>query len=505
MKAQSAGRLTIPKFFSIAILTAVFSGIAVWMVIPSPPSGFYWDDTWYLLMAEWLTPDSSYRGFSWTMLGLQSYPPLFPLFIAWSGANLVDQQNAFIMNALFLAFGTGIAMIWFVREGFSTISMSFAALLIMFNPVSLGYLPILYSEFLFTLLSTTALALAFLRREWKWNTKWLIIGIIVGLSVATRSAGWSLVLGFLVHLVWNRRLPPAVVFILGLGASILIIPFLMVGIPPSSGYLGMLIDNMANLGWDFIVQQVQGLVVGWSMLWGWGTGAWLAAVAVLLGLMVRLKANRADAWYVIMYFGMLLVWPFPGHMGRFLWPLLPCFLVSAHSSFDLLRGTKHRSAMASVLIGLILVTSIPDGIGRSLERLLNPPAGELFQLSRMHEWSRSSTREEGMKKLKVRQQFLMDLQRVDDLVDTKDCIYSEISGLVAIQTRQVSYAPPWSSLNQVGLRKVECKYYYMLPQSLSGTSTDDVNQFSAIHEELFRSLAPDDPEGKLLLGVFFRL
>ena len=44
----------------------------------------------------------------------------------------------------------------------------------------------------------------------------------------------------------------------------------------------------------------------------------------------------------------------------------------------------------------------------------------------------------------------------------------------------------------------------MLPQSLPGSSTDDVNRFSAMHEELFRSVAPDDLEGKLLFGVFLR-
>jgi hypothetical protein len=150
---------------------------------------------------------------------------------------------------------------------------------------------------------------------------------------------------------------------------------LMVGIPPSGNYIELLTANLGNFGWSFLVQQFKGLVTGWSMLWGWGIGAWLAVAAVFPGLVVRLKANRADAWYVIMYFGMLLVWPFPGHMGRFLWPLLPCFLVSAHSSFDLLRNPKYRSVTAGVLMGVILATSIPDGIGRSLERLLEPPRG----------------------------------------------------------------------------------------------------------------------------------
>ncbi len=504
LNTQPTGGIPVPKIILIAIFTVVFFGIAVWMITPAPLTGFYWDDTWYLLMAEWFTPDSSYRELSWAMMRVTSYPPLFPLFIAWSGANLLDQQNAFIMNALFLALATGVAMLWFAREGFNTVTMVFAALLLAFNPVSLAYLSILYSEFLFTFLSTSALALTFLLNEWKWNSRWLVIGLIVGLSVATRTAGWALVAGFLVHLVLNRSLLPAVTFTIGLGAGILIIPFLMVGLPPSESYVDQLIENMGSLGWGFVVQQVQGLVAGWAMLWGWGAGAWLAAAMVLPGLLIRLKANRVDAWYVMLYFGMLLVWPWPGHMGRFLWPLLPCLLVSAHSSFVFIKNSKHRSVIPGVLIGLILVSSTPDGIARSLERLLDPPKGELFQLSRMHEWSRSTTREEGMMKLKLHQQFLKDLQQISNIVDPKACIYSEFSSLVTIQTRHVSFEPPWSSLSEVGLKAVQCEYYYMLPQSLPGTTADEVNRFSAMHQELFRSVTPDDPGGNLPLGVFLR-
>ena len=101
LKTQSTDSIAITKIILIAILASVIFGIAVWMITPAPQTGFYWDDTWYLLMAEWLTPDSSYRELSWVMMRVTSYPPLFPLFIAWSGANLLDQQNAFVMNALF--------------------------------------------------------------------------------------------------------------------------------------------------------------------------------------------------------------------------------------------------------------------------------------------------------------------------------------------------------------------------------------------------------------------
>lgn len=475
------------------------------MVIPAPPIGFSWDDAWYLLMAEWLTPGSNYRVIAWTMLWVTSYPPLFPMFIALSGSGLADQQNAFIMNALFLSLGAGVAMIWFAREGFSAIAMALAAILVMFNPVTLGYLPILFSEFLFTFLATSALVLVFFGKKWKWNANWVLIGLLVGLSVATRSAGWALVAGFLLHLVFNRKLHPAVAFFIGMSAGILFIPFLKAGLPPPAvNYMDQLNQGIDNLDLGFLVQQAKGLTLGWSMVWGWGIGAWLIALVVLPGLIIRLKANRADAWYVMAYLGMLLLWPWPGHMGRFLWPLLPCLLVAMHSSFGLVDNLRYRTVLISSLLGFIVITSVPDGIGRSIERLLNPPQGELSKLSRMHEWTRSSTPEEGTTKLQERYQMLQDTKRIGEMVAPGSCIYSEMSALVATQARRVSYPSLWNSLKDVGQKTIRCEYYYMLPESISGTSLDDVNNFSSAHEELFRSYVGDAGAGQLPLGVFIR-
>jgi hypothetical protein len=33
-----------------------------WLVTPAPPVGFYWDDGWYLLMAEWMLLEGSVSG-----------------------------------------------------------------------------------------------------------------------------------------------------------------------------------------------------------------------------------------------------------------------------------------------------------------------------------------------------------------------------------------------------------------------------------------------------------
>jgi hypothetical protein len=487
----------------ILSLTAVFCGLAVWMVVPAPPLGFYWDDTWYLMMAEWLSGRPEHRELAWNMLHLRQYPPLFPFALSMSGDFLANQHSAFIMNALFLAAGTAVAMIWFVREEFSAVTMALAALLVMFNPVALYWLPTLFSEHLFILLATLALTLAASNNEWRG--RWLVVGVIAALAVATRSAAWALVAGVLAHLVLQRRFLPLLWFAAGSAAGLLSVTFLKEGLPPAPNYLGGLSDILGTLGWEYLLQQSQALISGWRSLWGSGIGALLAAVLVIPGLFVRLKQNRPDAWFVLAYIGMLLAWPFPESMSRFLWPAMPAFLVAGHSSMALLGKHKHTSLITGVALALIFTASVMNGIGKTLNRLIDPPPGELAELSRMPEWTRSSDRKMGMEVLQARQQFLDDMKKIATLTDNKVCIYSELSTLVTAQALRVSLASPWNSLEEVKSTQVQCPYYYLIPPALPGTENAVVDRFGATHEELFRSLAPYDPEGKQLLGVFFKL
>ena len=82
----------------ILTLTLLFCGLAIWMVIPAPPVGFYWDDTWYLLMAEWLSGRADHQELAWAMLQMRQYPPLFSLVLSLSGATLEEQQISFIID-----------------------------------------------------------------------------------------------------------------------------------------------------------------------------------------------------------------------------------------------------------------------------------------------------------------------------------------------------------------------------------------------------------------------
>lgn len=501
--ADRPGQLVLSNSLVILITTAIFCAVAVWMVIPVPPAGFYWDDTWYILMAESLSGRFDHLQLTQEMLQLRQYPPLFPFILSLTGEILIDQHYAFIFNALFLALGVGVAMIWFAREGFTITTSVLAAIVLMFNPIALYWLPILFSEPLFILLTSLALALASYRSD-KF-VYWMGIGFVVGLSVATRSAGWPLAVGMLVYLIFDQKLKPSTGFISGLAMGLVSIPILKMGFPQSRSYQESIFQTLQSFDLDYLTQQIWAILTGWQLLWGSTVGAVLAAVFVIPGIGIRLIRNRPDAWYILIYLAMLVVWPFPEHMSRFLWPLLPAFLVSAHSAVALFRNQKYSSVVASLFLVSVFVFSVPGGIGISLERTVNPPPAELHDLSRMMEWMRSVDREVGVDVLKTRRQFLLDMQRINRLADDNFCVYSELSMMVTSHTQRVAFASPWKNLQEVDSHQFKCPYYYLVPSSLPNTTAADVEKFASQHKELFRSLAPYNSEGNQLLGVFFAL
>ena len=506
-----ANSLSKPSVFisdhrKIGLILAVTSGFflfTAWMVVPAAPAGFTWDDTWYLWMAEWYSGRTDFQQIALSMMQARQYPPFFPFVLSMTGEVLFDIKPGLLMNAAFLATGTGVAMVWLMHEGTTRVAAILGGALIMFNPTALAFLPALMSEPLFILLTVMAILLASLDRE--SFTVWFATGLLAGLSVATRSAGWALVAALLVQLVLQRKPRLLLFYLPGLAMGLLGIVYLKAGLPGAQNYLQGYLENLSSLGWTFLLNQAGAIMAGWHQLWGSVAGAVVAVVIVVPGLIIRLVRARADAWYVVISFIMLMAWPFPEQMSRFLWVLLPAFLLAAQTSTELVGDRRRRASISIAALALIMVISIPGGVGKSLDRLLDPPGAELNHLSRLASWTRSDDRETGRMNLRVRQQFLNDMEHIKEIAKPEFCIHSELPAMVSIRTLKVSYASRWNSLENVRPEDLNCRYYYLIPDALPGVSGADVERFADIHQELFRSLAPYDASGQTILGAFFFL
>ncbi|MBT8061656.1 MAG: hypothetical protein KJO85_03170 [Gammaproteobacteria bacterium] len=482
---------------------ALMAGLVAWLILPAAPAGFDWDDTWYLWMAEWYSGRSEHRDVAWMMMHTRQYPPLFPYLLSLSGEVLIGHAAGLVMNALFLAAAVTVALAWLLDRGMPMLGALAGSLVIAVNPVSLEFIPTLMSEPLFLLLTTGALALA-CRGSTGWRT-WLAIGLLAGLSVATRSAGWALVAGLMISLLAGDGRARLKFFLPGLLLGLLVHFGLKSGLPAAHSYLEGFAENRGNINAAYLLDQLRAIWAGWSAVWGSVPFALAMGLLVLPGLALGLKRGRAEAWYVLVSILMLLAWPFPGQMGRFLWVLLPAALALVPVSVSLLPYPAVSKSAPTVVLVLALVLSIPGGLWRTVDRLGNPPGDGLDDLSRLADWTRPEDRQTALMNLRVRRALLDDADKISGLTGNMQCIYSELPALVSIRSKRISFASPWNSLEDFAPDSRACRYYYLVPGALPGADAQAVQQFSDHYQELFRSSAPWDETGELALGVFYRL
>lgn len=487
---------------ALLFLLLVFA-IAAWMVIPAQPLGLYWDDAWYVLMAEWYSDRPRYAELVWSMLHSRQYPPLFPYLLSFTGNILVSPGPALLLNAFFLAAGAGLCLVWLCREGHATGSAVLLAALVVVNPVALNLLPFLLSEHLFILLTTLTLLLS--RCNMKSPYLWLLLGTLSALCVATRSSGWMLIPAFLIPMMANREALRAAFFIPGVIAGLLVIVYLRAGLPHSPGYLAIFMTRFDTLGLDIFVTQLRALAGAWLELWGVLPAALLALVFVVPGLILRLKNHCVDAWYCVLSVTLILAWPFPEQYTRLLWVLLPVFLLAIHSTINFVTNPAYQHRLALVLSIFLFAINVPDGAGRSIKRLLTPPSGELTTLSRMPEWTRMASRERAEMTLRVTRQMLEDMKKIKNTVNNRACIYSDWPSIVTMHTQLPSYTPDWRPGEEMKNNHFRCPYYYLVPGTWPKNSQQDFETFAASHGEIFRSLSPDREAIQPVIGIFLAL
>ncbi|GJM07776.1 MAG: hypothetical protein DHS20C11_00520 [Lysobacteraceae bacterium] len=515
---------TLPSTAIIITLTTVgYLLLSLWLVIPEPPVGFYWDDSWYLLMAEWLSGRTEHQHLASSMLHVRQYPPLYSALIAMAGASVNDPAPGFWVNALLTSASSALLIVWLRPIGGLVVALCCSVLLLT-NPVALTWLPTLFSEHLFIFL----LVLTFLLLEranadaadngdqptpaaghWlvkgkqRLAAKLMLVGVVVGLAMITRSAAVALVLAIAITSLHRHR-------IMGLwvlaGVTVIVGAEYIVSLdwpnPPNyRSTLSSMLDNGLSLG--FVLQQGKALSSAYVQLLGSTPGAVLVFVAMLPGWWARMRQGKTDAWFLLVSIMMIMLWPFPDHMPRLLWPLLPSILAAAASTGALITSHSARRVIAVVLVSTIGL-SVHSGVGRTLSRTLNPPA-DVVALSRMHEWTRSADVNMGADVLRARAQFSADMEQLKGAIAPGECVYSELPAIVTAQAHRVALASPWRTTDQIQAHTLSCRYYYLVPLALPGTTEQDVRNLSDRHQPVFRSPTPRDPSQQETLGVLLKL
>jgi hypothetical protein len=498
------------------VLLAAFAiALALWVTRQAEYAGFYWDDAFYLRMAELLSPwqqhvPAGLHG----MVRERGYPLLYPGLLGWLGGGTNALAWTYVLNGLLIGAGWWLLWKWALSALGGRLAAACVLALAIINLQTMQVLNVLLSEHLYVPLSLGCL-LAWRQRTLDPRLA-MAAALLAGLAAATRGIGIVLPLA-LSFVVLAGREPRRMLVLLAAWAPWAIerVLWTRLGLPGYGGAMAAALPEADPAAWmAFMAQQATALWDGW-------TGSltpvpalarpWLIACALLAlaGLVRQWRKLELEAVYATGYLAIVVLWPFPSQMPRFLLPILPLLVYAAWSAISMLPwrdgASVGRVRMGFLGLGVLSVT--PATLVLAAAALAAPLPPELEALRRTPEWMGNPDRAEALEVIRARRGWLDDMRVVDAHVPPSDCVYSELFPVVMARTRATVALPPWHSFDEAiaAVPSAGCGYYYFVPLMLRGAGDPEaVDRFAAMHTLIHRSASPRDPRGKESLGLLLR-
>jgi hypothetical protein len=186
---------------------------------------------------------------------------------------------------------------------------------------------------------------------------------------------------------------------------------------------------------------------------------WLPLIA--LGIYRRVVARRLDGIFVVVYLLMVLMWPFPDHVQRFLLPVFPLMVVQGYlclvvepnaPSVRATWITAMRQVAATGYIIIFLIITVPSWL-HVAKRTLEPIPVELAHFSQSRFWLRAPTTEEALKDVRLRVEIISALQEITEYVPEGECIRASHPQIVMLYSGRITFGPGEGH---------PCKYMYIM-------------------------------------------
>jgi len=401
-------------FLSARVLRAI--------IMPDALASIADDSSNYLVMARCLSPWSDPGVAALSVCDQQYFPAGFPLLLGMTGAGSSLPLAHTMVLAAFLA---SLPLLWIHASRVLGSPLLAHAVILCFAvlPGTLLGLQGILSETWYLLLVSVVLFL-FSRDEAAIPARLdaVTAGGALGLLVSVRSTGIAMVLAWVARALVSRlrgghqRQGTWTV----LAVAIAVAGAMRLLFPPArtshdyGAVWGALLQSVQDLP-GYLAAQTLALAQAWAsyiaLYWTddrpvvWVAMSALLAAA-LAGLLWRLLRNELDAWYVTAYLCVLALWPYPGQMLRFLFPVMPLLMLQGAWMIVELARNCPRAAIAGLLApALVLSVALPAHaflLGRAeLARAggMNP----------VYEWLRKPGAEEARRELGLQNAMMADL------------------------------------------------------------------------------------------------
>ena len=361
-----------------------------WLSLSTADFGAYHDDGIYAVTARSLAVTGEYRITSLPGEPYQrKYPIVFPAILAavWHvagdfPANIVWLKAlSLLAGAVFLSLTFGLLR----NVGASAWTAAVITGVCAVMPATGESANQVMSELPYGAISIGALWL--LERAVRGNPSpglGLAAGLVAGLAYQTRSVGLALVLAMILVMARHRRWRVLAGGILGVGLAVGLCRLWQ---GPASevplhydyyvDYGGWFLRTVHDLGWRFaVIVPLKNLVLsgiafvrtGLPEMYDLSHSALkqfvvvVAAVLIWSTLIAGWIRRRHEAWaiYLLLYFAIILVWPFPPGQ-RFIVPVLPLILLAVWEGFQRVQPSSRELLVAGAIAGAAIVAAAVYG------------------------------------------------------------------------------------------------------------------------------------------------
>jgi len=355
-------------------------GLVFLLVVAAPICAFTWqaqlatfgdDSASYLTLAHYFSPSGSAIVSQWA--GYHSnFPPIFPMLLALTGG-AQSLHVAYALVAVCAAIGTALFYRYAALE-LGERSGIVVAVLFLLTATAWVSLKGVLSESLFLLASVAALLFhetrIASRRPAVWE--WLVLGALLACVALTRAIGIVMAVAYVLHVLVRfagRQRPSSIAF-LPVVPVVVLVGLWQVFKPraPVDAYgaamsyvVGSWLEDPAHT----FARASNFFFDGWTRSFLADSNAPLVAkvafaVVGLLaigGLLMRLRRNRLDAWYVGITLDVVFAWVFSGETTRrLLYPVIPLVILCAAIP---VLAMVARLAPRARTIALAATTALP--------------------------------------------------------------------------------------------------------------------------------------------------
>ncbi len=469
VKRPSLVPLLVRDRWLLVVLASVAPLYALWAMNDS--LGAITDDgPAYLMMARHFSPFLTESPVNAIWAATSRFPPFYPLLLALTHAN-ASLYWVHLLTTSFLLAGLLLYYGWLRGQDVPEAGAALLTLLVALLPGSwLASLQI-QSEFLYLLLSLLALWVLDLHRRGPTDERLYAAALAIGVATLTRTIGAALYLPLLLATIKSSR-RSAVLAWAAATVPVLLWHWLH---QSTQSYLGDVGGIYGHHPWAALVVQAHrelpalqaGLVGNLQILPllpptlidGFG-------LLCLAAAMWRAGRRKPDALYLLLYFAVVCVWPYPDEAGRFLWTLTPIALAQpplllAEAS---LQNAGPRQTVALTATAILLLAMALPSIGFASIRYRDAAPSAIPVAREYRAWYEPDPAM-AMHAVHSELTIMSAMQRIREETPMGQCVIAVRPDLINYFADRPSTWPPLNSVPdpafQSRLRAIGCRYLFM--------------------------------------------